>query len=95
MKQAKECADRLYALADEDRLLVVQALRSGPKNVSQIADELQANIKTVSHQLNILDEHGIVEGTKDGRFVNYRLHPDVYKTADSLNLGCCKLRIPT
>jgi hypothetical protein len=51
---SKECAERLKALADADRLKIVQLLRGGPKNVSKITAELGQEIANVSHHLPIL-----------------------------------------
>src|SRR5262245_9702375 len=95
---SKECAERLKALADQDRLRIVQALRSRPKNVGEIAAELQAEIANVSHHLQILKRETIVETEKQGRFVVYRLHPEVFaetrSSVECLDLGCCKLELP-
>ena len=95
---SQDCAQRLRALADADRLRIVQVLRSGPKNVSEITAELQQDIANVSHHLQILKRERIVETEKQGRFVVYRLHPDVFavarSSADCLDLGCCKLELP-
>jgi ArsR family transcriptional regulator len=93
-----ECADRLKALADADRLRIVQVLRGGPKNVGEIAGEMQAEIANVSHHLQVLKREKIVETEKQGRYVVYRLHPDVFaatrSSSDCLDLGCCKLELP-
>jgi ArsR family transcriptional regulator, nickel/cobalt-responsive transcriptional repressor len=95
---SKECADRLKALADSDRLRIVQTLRGGPRNVGEIAAKLKAEIANVSHHLQILKREKLVETEKQGRFVVYRLHPDVFaasrSSADCLDLGCCKLELP-
>ena len=95
---SQECADRLKALADPDRLRIVQALRAGPKNVSELTAELQAEIANVSHHLQILKRERIVETQKHGRFVVYRLHPEVFEAtrsaSDCLDLGCCRLELP-
>src|SRR5262245_56816377 len=100
---SKECAERLKALADADRLRIVQVLRGGPKNVSEITAALSAEIANVSHHLQILKREKIVETEKQGRFVVYRLHPDVFATENAshekasgecLDLGCCKLELP-
>jgi ArsR family transcriptional regulator len=95
---SKECAERLKALADPDRLKIVQVLRGGPKNVGQITSELQGELANVSHHLQILKREKIVETQRQGRFVVYRLHPDVFedsrKQADCLDLGCCRLELP-
>jgi ArsR family transcriptional regulator len=92
---SKHCADRLKALADADRLRIIQLLRGGPKNVSQITAVLHSTIAMVSHHLQILKHQGIVAREKNGRFVVYRLHPDVFAEPDCLDLGCCKLELPT
>ena len=95
---SKECAERLKALADEDRLRIVQLLRSGPQNVSDISAELKEDLANVSHHLQVLKRERIVETEKQGRFVVYRLHPDVFAATrsanDCLDLGCCKLELP-
>jgi ArsR family transcriptional regulator len=95
---SKECAERLKALADEDRLQIVQLLRDGPLNVGEIAARLKADLTNVSHHLQILKREAIVDTEKQGRFVVYRLHPDVFATTrsstDCLDLGCCKLELP-
>jgi DNA-binding transcriptional ArsR family regulator len=95
---SNECAERLKALADPDRLKIVQVLRTGPKNVGQITSELGGELANVSHHLQILKREKIVETQKQGRYVVYRLHPDVFeesrKQSDCLDLGCCKLELP-
>jgi len=95
---SKECAERLKALADADRLRIVQVLRSGPKNVSEITAELQQEIANVSHHLQILRRCGILQTERQGRFIVYSLHPDVFPTAkeksEHLDLGCCRLELP-
>src|SRR5215207_3992274 len=95
---SKECAERLKALADEDRLRIVQVLRGGPKNVGEIAGELKEDIANVSHHLQILKREDIVKTEKQGRFVAYRLHPNVFSdkrtSTDCLDFGCCRVELP-
>lgn len=91
---SQHCADRLKALGDVDRLRIIQLLRGGPKNVSQITAVVDLNLAMVSHHLQILKHKGIVETEKSGRFVVYRLHPDVFSGTNFLDLGCCKLELP-
>lgn len=98
--QSDQCARKLRALADADRLRIIACLRAGPKNVSEIAAELEAQLVNVSHHLGVLRNAELVEVERQGRFVVYRLHPDVYQhcpepeRADHLNLGCCRLELP-
>ncbi|MFN0020853.1 MAG: ArsR/SmtB family transcription factor [Pirellulaceae bacterium] len=95
---SKLCAERLKALGDEDRLRIVQALRGGQKHVSQLAEEFKADIANVSHHLQILRRCGIVQTERQGRFILYSLHPEVFPAAqersEHLDLGCCRLELP-
>ena len=95
---SEQCAERLKALADPDRLRIVQVLRGGPRNVSELTAELHAEIANVSHHLQILKRERIVETQKQGRFVVYRLHAEVFEAtrsaSDCLDLGCCRLELP-
>jgi ArsR family transcriptional regulator len=95
---SEQCAERLKALADPERLRIVQVLRGGPRNVSELTAELGAEIANVSHHLQILKRERIVETRKQGRFVVYRLHPEVFaatrSAGDCLDLGCCRLELP-
>ena len=70
------------------------------RNVSELADLLNAQIVNVSHHLGVLRHAGLVQDVKQGRFVVYSLHPDVFRPGDEthpvdhLDLGCCRLEIP-
>ncbi|HUY33102.1 MAG TPA: metalloregulator ArsR/SmtB family transcription factor [Pirellulales bacterium] len=94
------CARLLKAVADPDRLKIVQCLRVGPKNVGEIAAELGEEIVNVSHHLGVLRNAGIALDERQGRFIIYRLHPDVFQSetksgkAEHLDFGCCRLEIP-
>jgi DNA-binding transcriptional ArsR family regulator len=97
--QSDYCAQKLRLLADPERLLILQALRHGPKNVSQITDATNQKIANVSHHLKVLREGGIVESKREGRYVHYHLAPNVYIPAESgsaefLDIGCCRIEIP-
>ncbi len=98
--QPDHCARKLRALADRERLRIISVLRRGPHNVSELADLLDAEIVNVSHHLGVLRHAGLVQDVKQGRFVVYSLHPDVFQPGDDnsavdhLDLGCCRLEIP-
>jgi ArsR family transcriptional regulator len=96
--QPNECARKLAALADPERLRIIHCLRSGPHNVSELAAALESRVVNVSHHLGVLRHAGLVLDEKQGRFVVYRLHPDVFHPsappAEHLDLGCCRLEIP-
>lgn len=95
---SKLCAERLKALGDEDRLRIVQALRGGQKHVSQLSEELGEEIANISHHLQILRKCGILQTERQGRFILYSLHPEVFpavqEKSEHLDLGCCRLELP-
>ncbi|WP_425617227.1 ArsR/SmtB family transcription factor [Anatilimnocola sp. NA78] len=102
MKEPAEfqaCAERLKALADPERLRILQVLFQGPCTVGQIAERLSEDIVKVSHHLSILRRGKIVLSTRMGRFIQYAIHPEV-KPAElprpdmaQINLGCCQFDV--
>jgi DNA-binding transcriptional ArsR family regulator len=98
--QPQHCARLLQAIADPERLRIIRCLSHGAKNVSEIAAMLDAPVVNVSHHLGVLRHAGLVLDDKQGRFVIYRLHPDVYQptttsgSSEHLDLGCCRLELP-
>lgn len=61
------------ALADENRVRVLLALRGRELCVCQVIEFLGLAPSTVSKHMSILRQAGLVEGGKDGRWVYYRL----------------------
>ncbi len=96
--QSKLCAEKLKALGEPIRVRIVDLLRDGEKTVTEIAASLGEEIVNISHHLGILYHAGLVEKTKQGRFVLYRLHPDVSAVSrggkQHLDFGCCRLEVP-
>jgi DNA-binding transcriptional ArsR family regulator len=102
--QPQECARLLSALAAPERLRIVQMLRDGPRNVSEIAELLAIELVNASHHpshhLTVLRHAGLVESRKKGRFVFYSLAPGTYEVDEAgqltgqVNLGCCRLELP-
>ena len=99
-KHAKECADRLQALAEPNRIRIIDCLLTGEKNVTQLAKALGVEIVNVSHHLGVLRHAKVATATKRGRFVVYALNPAATieqsegKAEYSVNLGCCRLLLP-
>jgi DNA-binding transcriptional ArsR family regulator len=97
--QSDKCARALKALADPDRLKIVQCLQTGPKNVTELSGLLGAELANVSHHLGVLRHAGLVQDKKNGKFVVYSLHPDVFRPkergeqSDAIDLGCCRLEL--
>ncbi|MCX7700053.1 MAG: metalloregulator ArsR/SmtB family transcription factor [Gemmataceae bacterium] len=94
--KASETVSLLKAVADPDRLKIVESLRHGPKNVTQLAQILRSEIVNVSHHLSVLRRNKIVQFQKRGRFVQYTLNPALHRVSekgDVLALGSCRLEI--
>lgn len=93
----QDCARRLKALADPERLRIVDALFGGAKNVTDLAADLDAEIVNVSHHLGVLRHAGLVHVERQGRFMIYSLARDVRSTQAQhgckIDLGCCSLEI--
>jgi DNA-binding transcriptional ArsR family regulator len=61
------------ALADENRVRTLLALRQGELCVCQITELFGLAPSTVSKHLSILSQAGLVESRKDGRWIYYKL----------------------
>lgn len=97
-KQAKECADLLQAIAEPNRIRIIECLRSGSKNVTELAKLLNVEIVNVSHHLGVLRQAQLVNDEKQGRFVVYSLNPKHFQHDNNksthLDLGWCRVEIP-
>jgi ArsR family transcriptional regulator len=98
LKQAKHCADLLQAIAEPNRIRIIECLRTGSKNVTELARLLGVEIVNVSHHLGVLRGAGLVMDEKQGRFVIYSLHPKHFNNDSNkmtaLDLGWCRIEIP-
>jgi DNA-binding transcriptional ArsR family regulator len=61
------------ALNDPKRLMLLIALGDEPRSVSELCELLELPQSNVSQHLAVLRERGIVETSRQGAFVMYRL----------------------
>lgn len=66
-------ADRFKVLAEPARLAVLNELRGGPHNVSELIEATGLNQANLSKHLQSLHAHGFVERRRRGLFVIYEL----------------------
>jgi ArsR family transcriptional regulator len=66
-------ADLCSALADPTRLLLLYALSTEPRNVTELTQDLQVPQPTVSRHLKVLREGGLVKAARQGSSVQYQL----------------------
>ena len=94
----KKCAEKLQALAEENRIRIIECLLSGPKNVTELANLLEEPIVNVSHHLGVLKGRELVQAEKHGRYVRYSLNPQYFHNngddSGHLDLGWCQITIP-
>jgi ArsR family transcriptional regulator, nickel/cobalt-responsive transcriptional repressor len=93
-EEFERCATKLKALAEPNRLRIVNILLAGEATVSAISEAISQPITMTSHHLGIMLKAGLVQCRRQGRFVCYSLHPDVLRLNDGkpleqINLGCC------
>ena len=55
-----------HALADANRLLIIEALRDGPCTISDLVAILNVGQSTVSRHVAVLRERGIVRAVREG-----------------------------
>jgi ArsR family transcriptional regulator, arsenate/arsenite/antimonite-responsive transcriptional repressor len=64
------------ALGDPARLAIMRTLQRGTRCVCELAPRLGLAPNLLSYHLRVLRESGLIEGTRRGRRVEYRIRPD-------------------
>lgn len=76
-------AQRFKVLAEPARLEVLNALREGPQNVSELIEATGLNQANLSKHLQLLHHNGFVTRRRDGLFVIYAIaDPSVFRLCD-------------
>ena len=66
-------AKLFHGFSDTSRLSVLEVLRNGDKNVTQIVEETGMSQSNVSNHLSCLRDCGLVTREQQGRYAIYRL----------------------
>lgn len=61
------------AFCDENRLQILEMLRSGEKCACVLLENLQISQSTLSHHMKILCDSGIVTSRRDGKWTHYSI----------------------
>ena len=81
-------ANILKALANLTRVCIIENLREGPLNVTDLSERLGESSSITSRHLNILKNAGLIEDKKDGTKVIYTLAsegiPDILESVDEV-----------
>ncbi len=73
----------LNALAEPNRLNIIQLLQDGPRSVGEIVERLQLPQPQVSKHLRVLVDNGLVEVERDAQRRIYRLRPQPFQELDT------------
>lgn len=79
-----ETAKVFKAFCDENRLQILEMLRSGEKCACKLLDELHIGQSTLSHHMRILCDSGIVRGRKEGKWIHYSIDSEGAERATQL-----------
>jgi DNA-binding transcriptional ArsR family regulator len=71
------------ALAEPNRLHIVELLRNGPLSVGEVAEQLGLNQPQTSKHLRVLCDAGLVEVHAVANRRIYKLRPDPFKELDT------------
>jgi ArsR family transcriptional regulator len=79
-------ADVCKVLTDPKRLMLLDALRTGDRSVSELAAAVGVALPNASQHLAVLRGAGLVEGRRSGTTVRYRLaEPAIVEACDIIH----------
>lgn len=73
MKSTKANAELFKVLGGDTRLAIIEHLKDGPKTLGDSAETLSISQPSVSQNLRLLKAAGLVQGQRNGNWVNYSL----------------------
>ena len=81
-----ELADLFKVFGDSTRLRIMYTLFDGENSVGEIADALNMEQSTISHQLSVLRTNKLVKIRRDGKQIYYSLDDDHVKKIIEMGL---------
>jgi ArsR family transcriptional regulator len=84
------------AFCDENRLMILELLRSGEKCACVLLEKLDISQSTLSYHMKILCDSGVVDSRQEGKWTHYRISREgsLYATGLLKELTtedlCCK-----
>jgi len=72
------------AFCDPNRLMIIEMLQSGEKCACKLLEDLNIVQSTLSHHMQILCESGLVDSTRNGKWMNYSLNFQGFEVAKDL-----------
>lgn len=88
--KAKEVANLLKVMSNENRLLILCELSKEPKSVSALLENLQITQSGLSQHLAILKANGILDYDKKAQTIVYSIKDErIYKLLENLKELYC------
>lgn len=72
------------AFGDPNRLMIIEILQSGEKCACKLLEDLNIVQSTLSHHMRILCETGLVDGTRNGKWMHYSLNKQGFENAQKI-----------
>ena len=83
-----ECARIFKAFSDPKRLKIIDMLSNGELCACKILEEFDITQPTLSHDMKILSDIGLVNPRKEGKWIHYSMNMEkmneIYKTVGRL-----------
>jgi ArsR family transcriptional regulator len=98
MSNYSEHARVFRAFCDENRLMILEMLRSGEKCACILLETMDISQPTLSHHMKILCDSGIVASRRTGKWTHYSINGEGSARAGELLLAltavkeCCDMR---
>lgn len=87
---SKEIVEICKALADENRLNIIQILTKGKRCGCDLLEELNITQPTLSHHMKILNDCGLVDMMKEGKWHHYSINCERFRAfKDAINQMSC------
>jgi DNA-binding transcriptional ArsR family regulator len=83
LRYIRDMLTMLGALAEPNRLHIVELLRDGPRSVGEIAERLGLHQPQVSKHLRVLSNAGVVEAHPVAQQRIYQLRPEPFHELDA------------
>lgn len=80
----KEDVRIFKALADENRLRILESLHGGSKCACVVLEDLHISQSTLSHHMKLLCDCGLVEVRKEGRWMHYSISAEGQQRLDDI-----------
>jgi len=84
LKEAVQTVELLKIIADENRLKILCALKTGERCVCDIWRDLNILQNLASHHLKVLKDAGLIDSRKDGLKMIYRIDKKALSKFNSL-----------